>query len=210
MGCSNPHPHCQVSPFRALFLCSILSVGADLGDIILAKCGCYQGELLCSCSNHLLLIATFPQERTQKQYFAEHGRPMLLDYIQIELEDRVSIAPASTESPFSQWCHCSHASSPRMSTGLSLSPSGMLYLLKCCVYVCPRLSCLPQPIYEPAHLFDSHLLCFRALWPYETMLLPKRHVRRISDITGEEKTCSSIAKCSGPWQLMSLQLLPTS
>ena len=28
---------------------------------------------------------------------------------------------------------------------------------------------------------------FRAVWPYETMLLPKRHVLRLPDLTNEER-----------------------
>ena len=28
----------------------------------------------------------------------------------------------------------------------------------------------------------------RAFWPYETLLLPKRHVLRLTDLTTEEKT----------------------
>lgn len=28
---------------------------------------------------------------------------------------------------------------------------------------------------------------FRAFWPYETLLLPKRHILRLTDLTAEEK-----------------------
>eukprot|EP00049_Salpingoeca_infusionum_P011261 m.193766 g.193766 ORF g.193766 m.193766 type:complete len:145 (-) comp14883_c0_seq2:234-668(-) len=33
----------------------------------------------------------------------------------------------------------------------------------------------------------------RAFWPYETMLLPKRHVLRLTDLTDDEKTSLAVA-----------------
>ena len=43
-----------------------------------------------------------------------------------------------------------------------------------------------------AHVFILHCTAFihlliRAVWPYETMLLPKRHVLRLPDLTDEER-----------------------
>ena len=35
--------------------------------------------------------------------------------------------------------------------------------------------------------FIHVLLQIRAVWPYETMLLPKRHVLRLPDLTDEER-----------------------
>jgi len=37
------------------------------------------------------------------------------------------------------------------------------------------------------HTAISVLLQIRAVWPYETMLLPKRHVLRLPDLTNEER-----------------------
>ena len=37
---------------------------------------------------------------------------------------------------------------------------------------------------------NEHWVCvvpYWAVWPYETMLLPKRHVLRIEELSGEER-----------------------
>ena len=40
----------------------------------------------------------------------------------------------------------------------------------------------------------TNLGLYRAFWPYETMLLPKRHVLRLSDLTDEEKRGEEMGK----------------
>lgn len=94
MGCSNPHPHCQV--WASDFLPNEIAV----------------------------------KDETQKKYFRQYGRPMLTDYLELELnKERVVL-----DSNF--W-----------------------------------LTVVP----------------YWAVWPYETMVLPKRHVLRIHDLTDDEK-----------------------
>ena len=56
-------------------------------------------------------------------------------------------------------------------------------------------------------------LFIRAVWPYETMLLPKRHVLRLPDLTQEERTSlaaimkvfltkyDNVFKCSFPYTM---------
>lgn len=95
MGCSNPHPHCQI--WASSF---------------------------------------FPDEprikdRQQLEYFKQHGVPMLLDYVNLELKKK-----------------------------------------------------------ERTVLENEHWLVivpYWAVWPFETMLLPKRHVLRLQDLTENEK-----------------------
>jgi len=94
MGCSNPHPHCQV----------------------------WASDFL---PNEPAL-----KDRTQLNYYKEHKRPMLLDYVQLEIEKKERLV---IENKF--W-----------------------------VVVVP----------------------YWAVWPFETMLLPKRHVLRIEDISADE------------------------
>jgi UDPglucose--hexose-1-phosphate uridylyltransferase len=71
------------------------------------------------------------EDRNQAAYLAEHGRPLLLDYLQRELdaEDRIVVA---TE----HW-----------------------------VVLVP----------------------YWAIWPFETMLLPRRHMLRMTDLTADER-----------------------
>lgn len=103
MGCSNPHPHCQIW-----------------------------------ASSYLPNTAA-RKDKTQKEYFQKHGKPMLVDYIQLEIEQKKRIVVENDH-----W-----------------------------------LAVVP----------------FWALWPYETMLLPKRHVLRFVDLTDAEKdSLSSITK----------------
>lgn len=95
MGCSNPHPHCQV--WASDFLPNEPAI----------------------------------KDKTQLQYYETHGRPMLVDYVQLELEkkERLVIENAS-------W-----------------------------IVVVP----------------------YWAVWPFETMLLPKRHILRIEDLSDQER-----------------------
>ncbi|GAU88527.1 hypothetical protein RvY_01212 [Ramazzottius varieornatus] len=95
MGCSNPHPHCQV--WATAFLPNEPS----------------------------------KKDFHQKQYFAKHGRPLLVDYVAQELQKRERI------------------------------------------------------VVETDHWVV--LVPFWAVWPFEVMLLPKRHVRRLTDLNDEEK-----------------------
>ncbi|XP_013403687.1 galactose-1-phosphate uridylyltransferase [Lingula anatina] len=95
MGCSNPHPHCQV--WASSFLPNEPSV----------------------------------KNRTQKQYYEKHKVPMLLEYMEKEIQKKERIV-----------------------------------------------------------VENGHWLCvvpYWAVWPYETMLLPKRHILRLQDLKEEEK-----------------------
>lgn len=100
MGCSNPHPHCQV--WASSFIPNEPAV----------------------------------KDKTQKSYFKEHGSPLLVDYVNRELEHKERVILAN-----SHW-----------------------------VWLVP----------------------FWAVWPYETMLLPRRHILRLQDLTEEEKDSLSV------------------
>ncbi|XP_064390137.1 galactose-1-phosphate uridylyltransferase-like [Halichondria panicea] len=78
-------------------------------------------------------------DTNQRQYYAEKGRPMLVDYVQLEMKEKERIVVENEH-----W-----------------------------LYVVP----------------------FWATWPYETMLLPKRHILRLTDLTEDEiKSLASIMK----------------
>ena len=54
---------------------------------------------------------------------------------------------------------------------------------------------------------NSDWLCvvpYWAMWPYETMLLPKRHILRLQDLTDSERQCELTV-----WWLI-LHYLPTA
>ncbi|CAM1293752.1 GALT (predicted) [Pycnogonum litorale] len=95
MGCSNPHPHCQI--WASSFLPNVAAV----------------------------------EDRMQKNYFIKHCRPMLLDYLLLEMEKKVRIVIDSD--------------------------------------------------------YWAVVVPFWAQWPYETMILPKRHVQRLPDLTKAER-----------------------
>jgi len=95
MGCSNPHPHCQIWAQQAL-------------------------------PNE-----PTKEERHQHAYFAEHGSPLLVDYAQLELAQQSRI------------------------------------------------------IVENEHWLA--VVPYWAMWPFETMLLPRRHVLRLPDLTELER-----------------------
>jgi len=95
MGCSNPHPHCQV------WASSFLPNEARVKD------------------------------HYQRQYLLQHGRPLLLDYVKQELENKERVV-------------CENAAF---------------------VAVVP----------------------YWAVWPYELLVLPRRHVLRMPDLTAEER-----------------------
>ncbi len=95
MGCSNPHPHCQI-----------------WGVSILPN-------------------EVAAEETNQKAYYEQHNSPMLVDYLNQELEQRERIL-----------------------------------------------------------VENDHWLCvvpFWAVWPFELLLMPKRHVLRMPDLSTEEQ-----------------------
>lgn len=95
MGCSNPHPHCQV------------------------------------WASSFMPTEPYKSDANQKLYYQQHGRPMLLDYVKLELEKKERI------------------------------------------------------VVDNAHWLA--VVPFWATWPFETLLLPKRHVLRLPDLTDEER-----------------------
>ncbi|XP_045156716.2 galactose-1-phosphate uridylyltransferase-like isoform X1 [Mercenaria mercenaria] len=95
MGCSNPHPHCQV--WASSFLPNEPSV----------------------------------KHRTQRDYFSKYKSPMLIDYVNKELQKKERV------------------------------------------------------ILENEHWV--WLVPYWAVWPYETMLLPKSHVLRLEDLTESQR-----------------------
>lgn len=101
MGCSNPHPHCQV--WASSFLPNEARV----------------------------------KNRTQRDYYIKHKRPMLMDYVTSELQKQARV------------------------------------------------------IVENQHWVV--LVPYWAVWPFETMILPKRHVLRLKDLSSSEQV--SLADC---------------
>lgn len=79
------------------------------------------------------------EERQQQAYLAQHGRPLLVDYVGLEIEQRARIVVANTD-----W-----------------------------------LAVVP----------------FWALWPFEILLMPRRHVLRLPDLAdGERDALADILK----------------
>ncbi|XP_054160388.1 galactose-1-phosphate uridylyltransferase-like [Oppia nitens] len=95
MGCSNPHPHCQV--WASSYLPNEIRI----------------------------------KDQMQQKYLTKHGRPLLMDYLDKELNTKERLVVENDN-----W---------------------------------------------------AVLVPFWAVWPFETMILPKRHVQRIEDLTNEEK-----------------------
>ncbi|PIK40186.1 putative galactose-1-phosphate uridylyltransferase-like [Apostichopus japonicus] len=103
MGCSNPHPHCQV------------------------------------WASNFMPNEPRIKDTNQRNYFQKHGKVLLVDYVNLELERKERIVVEN-----SSW-----------------------------LVVVP----------------------YWATWPYETMLLPKRHILRLSDLTeAEVKDLAEITK----------------
>ncbi len=85
------------------------------------------------------------EDRQQRAYFAQHGRPLLLDYAALELGQA-----AAKDADFSESWHLS-----------------------------PRL------VVQNDHWLV--VVPYWALWPFETLLLPRRHVLRLPDLANDER-----------------------
>ena len=94
MGCSNPHPHCQIWS------------SSSLPSIVLKE------------------------QESQADYFGQHGRPMLLDYLERELDTGVRV------------------------------------------------------VYENDEFVA--LVPFWAVWPFEAMILPRKHVQSLAQFTDSQ------------------------
>ena len=84
------------------------------------------------------------EDRQQSAYFEEHGRPLLLDYAELELAGKVANFSES-------W----------------------------------QLSSESRIVVENKHWLA--VVPYWALWPFETLLLPRRHVLRLPDLTDDER-----------------------
>lgn len=47
------------------------------------------------------------------------------------------------------------------------------------------------PLTSSNKLISVMLFSYRATWPYEVLLLPRRHVKKLPDLTEEEQKCNN-------------------
>lgn len=93
MGCSNPHPHCQVGPclpasdhtlpahFHSTQIWASSFMPTEPAKSVLLE---MTVSPVISSSSPIL------QDSCQKQYKLEHGRELLMDYIKLEVERKAS------------------------------------------------------------------------------------------------------------------------
>ncbi|KAG9354057.1 hypothetical protein JZ751_012181 [Albula glossodonta] len=140
MGCSNPHPHCQV------WASSFLPNEPDLAD------------------------------HFQREYLKEHGEVMLLQYAKMEAERRGSWAITQSvthqkpvEVQNKEWFYVG---------------SGLSRFLSCLVMFL-------MSFYQERVVVENDdwlvVVPYWATWPFQTLLLPLRHVLRLSDLTAKER-----------------------
>ncbi len=92
-----------------------------------------------------LPVAPAKEDRQQRAYFEQHGRPLLLDYAEVELGQAAGTVANSSEG----W---------RLSQRIVVANDHWLVVVP-----------------------------YWALWPFETLLLPRRHVLRLPDLRDDER-----------------------
>ncbi len=162
------------------------------GDLFQAKSERGECHVICFSPTHHLTIPEMSVADIRKvvdvwcKLYKEIGRKENVNYIQI-FENKGAMMGCSNPHPHGQiWAQSTVPDEPAKKTTAQLAywKKNKRSLLQ--DYVEKELVKKDRILFENAHFVG--LVPFWATWPFETMLISKRHVARITDLTSEEKT----------------------
>ena len=143
MGCSNPHPHCQVVLSKFYLLIPSNNLG----------CGCFE----------------FLQNRCGRVHIFRTWQPQ-----------KTALSVITFRSTTHRCCQITSSENCKRRHALSFKT--VVHFLRSFLWV--------FLLQERVVVESEHWVCvvpYWAVWPYETMLLPKRHVLRIQDLGEDER-----------------------
>lgn len=122
------------------------------------------------------------EDRTQRQHLSQHGVPMLLEYAEQEAHRKVRTWLLSISPPRELGICCGGPSQlPRARATGSTHPWGIG-----AAHV-PIECCVPQERLVVENADWLVVVPYWATWPYQTLLLPRRHVCRLQDLRDGER-----------------------
>ena len=191
-GASNPdyrEPYVFTNDFAAL-LADVPPFKAQEGSLLRAEAEAGTCRVICYSPRHDLSFGQMPVAdvsavvRAWQKEYVELGSKSQINHVQI-FENRGSIMGCSNPHPHGQiWANATVPTLPAREgrqQKIFFEEKGTCLL---CAY-------LEEELYHPERLVMANdhfvvLIPFWATWPFETLLLPRRHDSRISGLTGEE------------------------
>ncbi|KAK3550316.1 hypothetical protein QTP86_024316, partial [Hemibagrus guttatus] len=154
MGCSNPHPHCQIDErhneryYERHNMTEKINARQEFNAL-------YRVETVQKVwASSFLPNEPALAERCQREYKQQHGEPMLLQYARMEAQAQLVHHPGADPLALLDWSH--HLSGKK----------------------------------ERVVVRNEHWIVvvpYWATWPFQTLMLPRRHVLRLPDLTSEER-----------------------
>lgn len=162
------------------------------GELFMAKSEKGVCRVICFSPRHDLTVPEMETEDVRKvvdlwiEEYKELGSKKFINYVQI-FENKGSIMGCSNPHPHGQiWAQSSVPGEPAKETDRQAEyykKHGRSLLSD---YLTKELELKERLVCENEHFVA--LVPFWAVWPFETMILPKRHVTNITELTDEEKT----------------------
>lgn len=122
------------------------------------------------------------EDRTQQQHLRQHGMPMLLEYAEQEAHRKVRRWLLPISSPW-QLGMCQDGPPALKSPGVPRSTHYGNVVAACIPIKC----CVSQERLVVENADWLVVVPYWATWPYQTLLLPRRHVCRLQDLRESER-----------------------
>ena len=161
------------------------------GDLFKAEMERGIGKVICFSPQHNLTVPEMEESAIRKvvdawvSEYLDLGKKSFINYIQI-FENKGAIMGCSNPHPHGQiWAQKSIPDEPfkKQKAQLKYWKKHQKSLLS--DYLTKELDKKDRILFENEHFVG--LVPFWATWPFEAMIIPKRHVARISDMTDAEK-----------------------
>ena len=165
--------------------------GIDEGEVIVARSERGICRVVCFSPRHDLTISTMRRQQIREvidvwsEQYQELGNRRLINYVQI-FENRGAMMGASNPHPHGQiWASESVPNEPAKEQNALSNYSNSRHSCLLCDYLRMERTRGERMVFENEHF--AALAPFWAVWPFETMLISRRHAGAFPDLEGAER-----------------------
>ncbi|MHB2021291.1 MAG: UDP-glucose--hexose-1-phosphate uridylyltransferase [Candidatus Xenobia bacterium] len=165
--------------------------GVDAYGLIVARAETGICRVVCFSPRHDLTLATMEREGIREvvdvwtDQYLELGNMPGIRYVQI-FENRGAMMGCSNPHPHCQiWASSSHPNEPAREQASQADYRSLRNGCLLCGYLTLEMDSGQRLVYDNEHFVV--LVPFWAVWPFETMVLPRRHITGMDEMTVEER-----------------------
>ena len=163
----------------------------DDGGLITARSESGICRVVCFSPRHDLTVARMPLDDLRRvvdvwtEQYEQLGALPLINYVQI-FENRGAMMGASNPHPHGQiWASASIPNEPSKEQLALQAYEASHKSCLLCDYLIRERELAQRTVVENQHF--SVLVPFWAIWPFETLVIPRRHLSSMSDLSSEER-----------------------